>query len=57
MWLPSLTWSLAIWTVVSQSPSNSACLNFREPLELVRSPIMMNEVAVSEPSSWNGWNE
>ena len=36
---------------------SNASSGFRDPFALVRSPIMMNDVAEPDPSSWNGWNE
>ena len=42
------TWSLAIWTRVSQSSASMASRNFLEPLALVRSPMIRNEVSWSK---------
>ncbi len=47
---PSLTWSLAMATQVSQSASSIASRNFFEPFALVRSPIINSEV-VASPSA------
>ena len=47
-WAPSFTWSLAIATQVSQSPSSIASRNFLEPLALVRSPMMRNDGVLVE---------
>ena len=40
---PSFTWSRAIPTQVSQSPSSMASRNFLDPLALVRSPTTRTE--------------
>ncbi len=42
---------------VSNSPSSIASRNFFEPLALVRSPMIMNDVAALAPSWWKGVNE
>jgi hypothetical protein len=49
VWEPSLTWSRAIATQVSQSAASMASRNFFEPLALVRSPTTRKDV-----SWWKG---